>query len=71
MKGVLKMKIKVIIEEVISQTFEVEVSDMSNAYEEVREKYRDGILELNNANLIESTVAFIDEDGEASDFVRL
>ena len=65
------MKVKVIIEEIITQTFEVEVSDMCNAYEEVKEKYRNEKLVLDNATLIESTVAFLDEDGEASNFVRL
>lgn len=65
------MKVKVIVEEVISQTFEVEVSDMHKAYEEVREKYRDGILELNNAALIEANIAFLDENGEAGDFKRI
>ena len=65
------MKVKVIVEEIISQTFEVEVSDMHKAYEEVREKYQDGILELNNATLIEANIAFLDEDGEAGDFKRI
>ena len=65
------MKVKVIIEEVISQTFEVEVSDMDNAYKEIKERYHDGILELNNATLLESNISFLDEDGQAGDFVRL
>ena len=34
------MKIKIIIEEVISQEFEVEVSDLNNAYDEIRTKYK-------------------------------
>ena len=65
------MKVKVIIEEIISQTFEVEVSDMDNAYAEIKEKYRSGILELNNSALTEANVSFLDKNGQAGDFVRL
>ena len=65
------MKIKVIIEEIISQTFEVEVSDMSNAYAEIKEKYRKEELVLNDATMIGANIAFLDEDGEASEFVDL
>lgn len=65
------MKIKVIIEEIVSQTFEVEVSDMSNAYAEIKEKYRKEELVLNDATTIGANVAFLDDDGEASEFVEL
>ena len=65
------MKVKVIIEETISQTFEVEVSDMDNAYAEIKEKYRNEKFVLDNANLVEANVAFLEEDGQAGDFVRL
>ena len=65
------MKVKVIIEEIISQTFEVEVSDMSNAYEEIKEKYRKEELVLNDATMIGANIAFLDENEEASEFVEL
>lgn len=35
------MKAKIVVEEVISQEFEVGVSDLNNAYDEVRQMYRD------------------------------
>ena len=33
------MKVKVTIEEVISQTFEIDISNVDTMYEELREKY--------------------------------
>lgn len=57
------MKIKVTIEEVISQEFEVEVSSLNNAYEEVREKYKAGELILENPGLTQANVMIQDEDG--------
>ena len=55
------MKVKVIIEEVISQQFEVEVSDMDHAYEEVRNMYKNGTVVLQEACVTEASVSFIDE----------
>ena len=40
------MKVKITIEETISKDFEVEVSSLENAYEEIRAKYKAGELEL-------------------------
>lgn len=65
------MKVKVIIEEFISQSFEVEVSSPEKAYEEIRDKYRGGILELNNAAVLEANVSILDENGQANDWERL
>lgn len=62
------MKIKATIEETISQTFEVEVTDIENAYEELREMYRDGKLVVDNATLIEANVLL---DGDDGDWVSL
>lgn len=64
-------KVKVIIEEVISQTFEVEVSDIHNAYKEIRKKYRDGELVLENPSLTEANVMILDENSEETDWVNL
>ena len=41
------MKVKITIEETICKDFEVEVSSLENAYEEIRAKYKAGELELN------------------------
>ena len=65
------MKTKVIIEEVISQEFEVEVSDLNNAYDEVRKMYRDGKLVVDNPTLTQANVMIPDENGEETDWSDL
>ena len=57
------MKVKVIIEETISQEFEVEVSDIDNAYDEIRMKYKNAELVLDNASLNNANVLIL-EDGQ-------
>lgn len=46
------MKVKVTIEETISQTFEVEVNSMETAYDEIRSKYKNEELVLTNPCLL-------------------
>ena len=65
------MKAKVAIEEIITQTFEVEVSSLDNAYDEVRKMYRDGKLVVDNPSLIEANVMIYDENGEETDWNNL
>lgn len=65
------MKVKVIIEEVISQTFEVEVTDPDNAYEEIRNMYRSGKLVVEDPCLTEANVNICDENGEVTDWLDL
>ena len=65
------MKVKVAIEEIITQTFEVEVSSLDNAYDEVRKMYRDGKLVVENPSLIEANVMIYDENGEETDWNNL
>ena len=65
------MKTKVIIEEVISQEFEVEVSSLDNAYNEVRKMYRDGKLVVDNPTLTQANVMIPDENGEETDWSDL
>lgn len=57
------MKVKATIEEVISQTFEVEVSSIENAYDEIREMYRGGKLVVENPALTEANLMITEEDG--------
>lgn len=57
------MKVKVIIEETISQEFEVEVSNIDNAYDEIRRKYKNAELVLDNASLNNANVLIL-EDGQ-------
>lgn len=65
------MKVKVIIEEVISQTFEVEVDDMNSAYDQVRELYKNGNLVVEEPTLTEANVMICDSDGEETDWCNL
>lgn len=65
------MKKKIIIEEVVSQEFEIEVSEDDDIYKKVRELYKSGELVLNNSKLTEANVMVLDEDGGESDWVNL
>lgn len=65
------MKTKIIIEEVISQEFEVEVSSLDNAYDEVRQMYRDGKLVVDDPKLTQANVMIPDENGEETDWSDL
>ena len=65
------MKTKVIVEEVISQEFEVEVSSLDNTYDEVRKMYRDGKLVVDNPTLTQANVMIPDENGEETDWSDL
>ena len=60
------MKVRVTIEEIISQKFEVEVSSLDNAYDEVRQMYKDGKLVLENPSLITANVLIRDDCGEGN-----
>ena len=65
------MKVKVTIEEIISQTFEVEVSSEEDAFEEVKNMYNSDKLVVENATLIEANVMIHDQNGEETDWNRL
>ena len=66
------MKVKIIIEEVISQEFEVEVNDMDKIYDEIREKYLNEEIVVENPHLTEANVLVINEDNdEDNDWVKI
>ena len=66
------MKIKVTIEEVISQEFEVEVSSLNNAYREIREKYKAREIVVENPTLIEANCMIHDErNGDETEWVSM
>lgn len=62
------MKINFTIEEVISQDFEMEVSGIENAYDEIRQAYREGRILVDDPQLTEANVSIHDENGEARDW---
>ena len=65
------MKVKIAIEEIITQTFEVEVSDLNKAYDEVRQMHKDGKLVVEDPTLIEANAMIYDENGEETDWNNL
>lgn len=65
------MKVKIAIEETISQEFEVEVSSLENAYEEIREKYMTGLIELNPGEVQSASLLIKGDDASGSDWLDL
>lgn len=65
------MKRTIIIEEVISQEFVVDIPEGANEYEFVREMYKEGKLVVENPGLTQANVMICDENGEETDWVDL
>ena len=65
------MKRTVIIEEVISQEFVVDIPEGVDEYEFVRKKYKDGTLIVDDPSLTQANVMIFDEDGEETDWCDL
>lgn len=61
------MKRKVIIEEVISQTFEVELNDIESEYDQIRNMYKTGKLVVYDPSLTQANVMILDENDEETD----
>jgi hypothetical protein len=65
------MKFKITIEEHVSQTFEVEATDIEEAMEIAERNYNDGYLVVDNGNLVaKQMMAECDEDGETTEWVE-
>lgn len=62
------MKRKVIIEETISQEFEVELNDEENEYEQVQRMYKNGKLVVENPALTQVNAMICGENGEETDW---
>ena len=65
------MKRTVIIEEVISQEFVVDIPEGVDEYEFIREKYKDGTLVVEDSSLTQANVMICDENGEETDWCDL
>lgn len=63
-------KIKFVLEEVISQTFKIEVPEGVDVYEYIREQYKNENIIINDPTLTQVNVMIHDEDGEG-DWVDL
>ena len=57
-------KIKFVLEEVISQTFEIEVPEGVDVYKYIREQYKNEDIIINDPTLTQVNVMIHDEDGE-------
>lgn len=62
------MKIKVVIEETISEEFEVEVTNMKNAYDEIRDKYLNEEIVIENGWVNDVQLGILDKDGNVTDW---
>lgn len=65
------MKVKIIIEELISQKFEVEVSSLEDAYDEIRRMYKEGKIVVEDPTVIDVNVNILEKDGEHTDWINL
>lgn len=65
------MKVKIIIEEVITQTFEVDIDEGKNTYDQIRTMYKNGDLVVEDPTLIEASVMIYDENGDETDWSNL
>ena len=63
------MTIKVTIEEVISQEFEVDVNETDDIYDQIRSMYKQGKLVVEDPTLILAQALI--NDGEESDWCNL
>lgn len=65
------MKRTIIIEEVISQEFVVDIPEGANEYKFVREMYKEGKLVVEDPGLTQANVMICDENGEETDWIDL
>ena len=65
------MKVKVIIQEIISQEFEVEIDDMVKSYDRVLEEYKNGNLVVDNPSINAANVMICDENGNETEWLDL
>lgn len=65
------MKKKIIIEEVISQEFEIDLDEEKKELEQVREKYLAGDFVLDSASLTEVNYAIIEDGKSSSNWIDL
>ena len=63
------MKVKIIIEETISQEFELEVDNIDDIYAEAQTKYLNGEICVDDPHLIQTNCGVIDEDGCVDDWI--
>lgn len=65
------MKVKVSIEEIITKSFEVEVSNIKDAKEEIKRMYQDKKLDMSGANVLETSVMICDKAGNETEWDQM
>lgn len=68
-KREMKKKFTIRIEEHISQTFEVDAEDIGEAMQIAEDKYRNGEIVLDNAN-VSARLMMAENDSEATEWVE-
>lgn len=64
-------KREIIIEEIVSQKFEINVNENLSIYDQVRNMYKTSKLIVDNPTLTEANVMICDENGNETDWVNL
>lgn len=64
----MKRKYSIIIEETISENFEIEAEDIDEALKVAKQKYKNGEIVLNPGNLIFKQISASDEKGNSVDW---
>ena len=62
------MKAKIVIEETISQEFEVEITDLEKGFDEIRAMYKNRTLVIENPHLIDAQLMIYDENNNETDW---
>lgn len=62
------IKVKIVIEETISQELEVEVNSIETAYDEIRDMYRNCEIVVENGNLIDAQLGIFDDSRQIKEW---
>lgn len=65
------MKIKIIVEETITQEFEVEINDSEDTFDQIQTMYKNGKLVIEEPNLIDAQLTIFNEDGQDTGWCSL
>ena len=65
------MKIKIIVEETVSQEFEVEINDSEDTFDQIQTMCRNGKLTIEEPNLVGAQFTILDEDGQETEWCNL
>lgn len=64
------MKFTIVVEEIVSETFEIEAGDAEEAIVIAEEQYNKGKIVLEPGNLIAKKMAIVSPDDEATEWIE-